>query len=72
MKHRSRSKYCTDDENDDDGNYEGRRPVRKGRRGKTRKHVRPLKRVKTEEGDKMLDPEVEQGGSGDLEQVSEM
>lgn len=73
MKRRSRSnKYCTDDENDDDGKYEGRRSVRKGRRGRSRKYARRLKRVKNEEEDKMSDPEIEDGGPGDLEQVSNM
>lgn len=71
MKRRSRSnKYCTDDENDDNGRHEGRRSVRKGRRGRTRKFGRALKRVKDEEGVKISDPEIEDGGPGDLEQVS--
>ncbi|XP_060788423.1 methyl-CpG-binding domain protein 1a isoform X2 [Neoarius graeffei] len=69
MKRRSRSnKYCLDNENDDDGKYEGRRSVRKGRRGEPRKYVRRLKRLKEEEEDKMSDPEIEDGGPGDLEQ----
>ncbi|KAB5567184.1 hypothetical protein PHYPO_G00229870 [Pangasianodon hypophthalmus] len=69
MKRRSRSnKYCTDDENDDDGKCEGRRSVRKGRRGRPKKYGRRLKRVKDEEGDKVSDPEIEDGGPGDLEQ----
>lgn len=73
MKRRSRSnKYCLDNENDDDGKYEGRRSVRKGRRGEPRKYVRRLKRLKEEEEDKMSDPEIEDGGPGDLEQVRKM
>lgn len=59
-----------DDENDDDGKYEGRRAVRKGRMGWARKHGRSVKRVKDEEQDKMSDPEIEDGGPGYLEQVS--
>lgn len=71
IKRRSRSnKYCTDDENDDDGKHDGRRSVRKGRRGWVRKRGRSLKRVKDEERDKMSDPEIEDGGPGYLEQVS--
>lgn len=71
MKRRSRgNKYGTDDENDDDGKHEGRRSVRKGRRGRARKYVRHLKRVKDEDVGKMSDPEIEDGGPGDLEQVT--
>lgn len=72
MKRRSRSNtYCTDDENDDEGKHGGgRRSVRKGRKGRPRKYVRRLKRVKDEEEDKVSDPEIEDGGPGDLEQVS--
>lgn len=70
MKRRSRSNtYCTDDENDDEGKHGGgRRSVRKGRKGRPRKYVRRLKRVKDEEEDKVSDPEIEDGGPGDLEQ----
>ncbi|XP_046726982.1 methyl-CpG-binding domain protein 1a isoform X2 [Silurus meridionalis] len=67
IKHRSRtSKYCTDDENDDDGKYEDRRLVRKGRKGRPKRYTRHQKRVKDEY--KVSDPEIEDGGPGDLEQ----
>ncbi|XP_027006989.1 methyl-CpG-binding domain protein 1a isoform X3 [Tachysurus fulvidraco] len=67
MKRRSRSsKYCTDDENDDDGRYGGRSPGRKGRKGRPKKYGRRLKRVKDEEEDKGSDPEIEDDGPGDL------
>ncbi|XP_058245962.1 methyl-CpG-binding domain protein 1a isoform X2 [Hemibagrus wyckioides] len=69
MKRRSRSsKYCTDDENDDDGKYEGRHSPRKGRRGRPKKHGHHFKRVKDEEEDKGSDPDIEDEGPGDLEQ----
>lgn len=72
MKRRSRSsKYCTDDENDDDGKYEGRRSPRKARRGRPKKHGRHFKRVKDEEEDKGSDPDIEDEVPGDLEQVRE-
>lgn len=72
MKRHSRGgKYCTDDENDDDFKSEGGRSPRKGRRGRAKKHGRHIKRVTDEEEDKASDPEIEDGGPGDLERVSE-